>query len=210
VVCIDLEGHGREALFDDIDLTRTVGWFTSMFPVRLELPGDDLGSALKAVKEQLRRIPDRGVSYGLLRYLHDDAEVRATLSALPHPDVAFNYLGQFGHTGAGSAAIKPAAESPGPMASALEPRSHLIEINASIVGGRFRMDWAYNPQAHHSATVGRVAADYLATLRGLIEHCRSLQVEGFTPSDFSKARVSQQELDKLLKRIGRGSGRASS
>ena len=145
VVCIDLEGHGREALFDDIDLTRTVGWFTSMFPVRLEVPGDDLGSALKAVKEQLRKIPDRGVSYGLLRYLHDDAEVRATLSALPHPDVAFNYLGQFGHTGLGSAAIKPAAESPGPMASPLEPRSHLIEINASIVGGRFRMDWSVQP-----------------------------------------------------------------
>ena len=113
-VCIDLEGHGREALFDDIDLTRTVGWFTSMFPVRLEVPDDDLGSALKAVKEQLRRIPDRGVTYGLLRYLHEDAEVRASLSALPQPDVAFSYLHESGLAGRGIGGGQAGARTAGP------------------------------------------------------------------------------------------------
>ena len=90
---IQLEGHGREDLFDDIDLTRTVGWFTSLFPVRLT-PTADLGGSIKAIKEQLRAIPDKGMGYGVLRYL-GDAATQAALAALPQPRITFNYLGQF-------------------------------------------------------------------------------------------------------------------
>jgi amino acid adenylation domain-containing protein len=91
----NLEGHGRENLFDDVDISRTVGWFTSIFPVRLELneSGETWqpGEALKSVKEQLRRIPQRGVGYGILRYLSGDK----TLRSWPEPAMVFNYLGQF-------------------------------------------------------------------------------------------------------------------
>ena len=93
-VRFDLEGHGREPLFDDIDLTRTVGWFTTIFPVQLDVNTSDPGGALKAVKEQLRQVPNRGLTYGLLRYLTTDSQMNGRLSALPAPDVAFNYLGQ--------------------------------------------------------------------------------------------------------------------
>jgi len=95
VVRIDLEGHGREELFGDIDLTRTVGWFTTFFPVRLELlEHGGLGTKLRAVKEQLRRVPQHGIGYGLLRYLCRDAKVSKQLQAMPEAEVSFNYLGQ--------------------------------------------------------------------------------------------------------------------
>ena len=98
-VWINLEGHGREELFDGVDLSRTVGWFTTIFPVKLDLNGiGGPGEVLKSVKEQLRRIPHRGIGYGMLRYLCGDENVAAQLRALWQPEVIFNYLGQFDRT----------------------------------------------------------------------------------------------------------------
>ena len=207
-VRIDLEGHGREPLFEDVDLTRTVGWFTSMFPVRLELTTDDVGEALKSVKEQLRRIPHRGLTYGLLRYLSDDVNVGEQLRALPRADISFNYLGQFGGSHETSV-VKLAPESSGPTSSPLERRPHLIEINGSVLSGCFRLDWQYSEQIHLAATIEQLAANYIDALRGLISHCQSPHAKGFTPSDFSKARLSQKSLDKLLKNLGRAGGGTS-
>ena len=93
-VVVELEGHGREDLFDDVDLSRTVGWFTSIFPLRLDAGPTDPGQALIATKERLKQVPDRGISYGLLRYLGNE-EARSQLGAHPQPDLIFNYLGQF-------------------------------------------------------------------------------------------------------------------
>ena len=92
---LDLEGHGREDVLPGIDIPRTVGWFTSLFPVRLELgPVQHVGEELKAVKEELRRLPHRGMSYGVLRYLSDNPAIRQALEALPPAEISFNYLGQ--------------------------------------------------------------------------------------------------------------------
>ncbi len=102
-VLIDMEGHGRESIFDGIDLSRTVGFFTTIFPVHLNpgnldleeawTGGEALGRALKSIKEQLRSIPDNGIGYGLLRYLNP--ETAPVLSRLPKPQIDFNYLGRF-------------------------------------------------------------------------------------------------------------------
>ncbi|MBG1262687.1 amino acid adenylation domain-containing protein [Nostoc sp. BAE] len=95
-VLLDLEGHGREDIFEDVDLSRTVGWFTTIFPVLLELKAtNNLGDAIKSIKKQLRAVPNRGIGYGVLRYLSGDAEITSQLSAMPQPEVSFNYLGQF-------------------------------------------------------------------------------------------------------------------
>ncbi|NJR56668.1 MAG: amino acid adenylation domain-containing protein [Acaryochloris sp. CRU_2_0] len=94
-VAIDLEGHGREALFETVDLSRTVGWFTSLYPVVLEVANPvSIGEVIKAIKEQLQAIPQMGMSYGLLRYMSGVAEVEAALANLPKVEVSFNYLGQ--------------------------------------------------------------------------------------------------------------------
>jgi hypothetical protein len=93
---VDVEGHGREYIFEGIDLSRTVGWFTSMVPVILQLEkGNDWGAILQGKREQLRRIPNGGLGYGMLRYLCGDAVVAQRLRPLPHDEVCFNYLGQF-------------------------------------------------------------------------------------------------------------------
>ncbi|WP_240724266.1 amino acid adenylation domain-containing protein, partial [Frankia sp. B2] len=102
-VLVDVEGHGREPLAEGVDLSRTVGWFTEIHPVRLDpgstdfarirAGGDAAGQAVKQVKEQLRAVPGDGLGYGLLRYLNPDT--RPVLAALPTPQIGFNYMGRF-------------------------------------------------------------------------------------------------------------------
>ncbi|HEX2094108.1 MAG TPA: condensation domain-containing protein, partial [Longimicrobiaceae bacterium] len=112
---VNLEGHGREDLFPGVDLSRTVGWFTTLYPVLLDVRGaEDEGAALKRVKEQMRAVPGRGIGYGALRYLSADPEVRARLAALPEPEVHFEYLGQFDGVLAGDSLLRVAPEPAGP------------------------------------------------------------------------------------------------
>ena len=98
---VDVEGHGREEIFDDADTSRTIGWFTTIFPVTIEFPTTALIdasfviNALTCVKEQLRMIPRKGIGYGLLRHLNDSAEIFEQLSRISKSEVAFNYLGRF-------------------------------------------------------------------------------------------------------------------
>ncbi|HEX8903950.1 MAG TPA: condensation domain-containing protein, partial [Longimicrobiaceae bacterium] len=112
-VAVEMEGHGREELFDGVELSRTVGWFTSGFPVLLDAPAGDAGALLRAAKETLRAVPRRGVGFGALRWLADDAGLRARLAEIPSPEVVFNYLGQLGG-GDGDAWLAGARESAGP------------------------------------------------------------------------------------------------
>jgi non-ribosomal peptide synthase protein (TIGR01720 family) len=200
-VLIDVEGHGRADLFERVDVSRTVGWFTAKYPLIMSL--DERlppGEALKAVKEQRRAVPGQGLGYGLLRYLSGDADVEAQLRAAAEPEVYFNYLGQFG---AGPDGGDPAhARSPGPTRSPRQRRRHLLEIDASVSGGRFEAVWTFSEARHARATIERVAEGFTAALRALIGHCLSPEAGGVTPSDFKKAHMSQRNLDKLLARLG--------
>lgn len=197
-VTIDLEGHGREALFAEIDLSRTVGWFTTLFPVRLDLSrAFEPGTALKTIKEQLREIPGRGLSYGVLRYLHPDETVRQTLAGNASA-IVFNYLGQFDQMMAESSLL---AFSPLPLAqshSPLNQRTHLLEINASIHAGQLQMSWAFSQNLHRPTTITRLAKETMTALRNLIQHCQTVERGGFTPSDFPEAALDQEALDALL------------
>jgi len=196
---IDMEGHGREDLFDDVDVSRTVGWFTSIFPVRLELRhGTVDGCALQSIKEQLRRIPDRGMSYGLLRYVCRDPLVREAMSRLPTASLLFNYLGQFDQVVSGSSLFRFAGESTGPWHSPTARRSHRLEILGAVRAGRLQVEWIYNPGIDSDETVGTLANDFMAALRALIAHC--LSASGRTPSDFPLAALNQATLDGLRQR----------
>jgi amino acid adenylation domain-containing protein/non-ribosomal peptide synthase protein (TIGR01720 family) len=194
---VDLEGHGREAIFDDVDLSRTVGWFTTIFPVLLTLEGSEPGEALKSIKEQLRAIPNRGVGYGLLRYLSGDQEIAAQLRQLPQAEVSFNYLGQFDQLLPEGAPFGPATESVGPARSPRGARRYLLEINAFISGGRLQLDWTYSERIHHHETIEYLAQNYSSALRALIAHCLSTGAGGYTPSDFPLANLKQSKLDWL-------------
>ncbi|HEY0604352.1 MAG TPA: condensation domain-containing protein, partial [Herpetosiphonaceae bacterium] len=195
---VDLEGHGREELFDDVDLTRTVGWFTTLYPVLLDLrEAEGPGQALKAIKEQLRQIPNRGIGDGVLRYLSTD-ELATELGALPQAQISFNYLGQSDQSVATDGLFVPAREPRGPNESSRGSRSHVLEINALVVTGELHVHWTYSAALHDEATIAALAERYLAALRALIAHGQSPTAGGFTPSDFPLARLDQARLDQLL------------
>ncbi|HEC85215.1 MAG TPA: amino acid adenylation domain-containing protein, partial [Thioploca sp.] len=186
---IDLEGHGRTALFDDIDLSRTVGWFTSIHPVALTLPiaFSDLGAALKAIKEQLRATPHDGIGYGLLTQLGG--------KVLPKGEILFNYLGQFDQ-GMADTTMTFANETTGSDVSLKGFRSHLIEINGAITQGELSLNWSYSGDCYFASTIQTLADRYQVHLQHLIAHCQSGQ-QGVTPSDFPLASVTQATLDVL-------------
>jgi amino acid adenylation domain-containing protein/non-ribosomal peptide synthase protein (TIGR01720 family) len=161
---IELEGHGREDLFEGVDLTRTVGWFTTIYPVRLEItPGQDDGAALRSMRDQLRKVPDRGMSYGLLREI---------ARAQPLAELIFNYLGQFDQVVAGSTLFNFATESTGAWHSPRARRTHAVEVLVRVVRGRLEIQWIFSPTLHDRQTIERAAASFSRELRGLIRHCR--------------------------------------
>ena len=202
LLVVDAEGHGREALFDDLDLTRTVGWFTSIYPVLLELPvGRDYGERLKSIKEQVRRVKYGGVGYGVLRYLSPDESIRRQLAAQPQAEISFNYLGRYEQA---MSEMKEAglfhavAERPGPLRAGAIERKYKLQLVCTVVNGELQISWEYNSELHHVETVAQLAAEYLEELERLIRHCQSSSAGGFTPSDFPEAELTQSELDDLI------------
>ena len=204
---IDLEAHGREDVFDDIDLTRTIGWFTSLYPVRLDLPsGAEPGQAIKLIKEQLRQIPHHGLGYGLLRYLCPDPTLAEQFKAIPPAPVSFNYLGQLPQSNGDGLFSTLAPEPLGHQRCPDANRSHLIEINAAIRQGELHIDWIYSFYVHSRHTIKRVADFFIDELRTLITHCQSPEALGYTSSDFPDAKLSQAELDTILRLTSRSKG----
>ncbi|MBC3386900.1 non-ribosomal peptide synthase/polyketide synthase [Pseudomonas sp. SWRI179] len=198
-VLLQLEGHGREELFEHIDLTRTVGWFTSLFPARLTPVADDLGASLKQIKEQLRAIPNKGIGFGALAHLGDDA-ARQTLQALPKPQLTFNYLGQFDGSfdTAADALFVPTTERGGEEVNLQGPLGSPLALDGQVFGGELDLSWTFSGELFNTATIQRLADDYLQELTALIVHCCDSHSRGVTPSDFPLARLTQAQLDTLV------------
>ncbi|MGW3210312.1 non-ribosomal peptide synthase/polyketide synthase, partial [Streptomyces sp. NPDC001135] len=208
-VLIELEGHGREAVVDRVDLSRTVGWFTSMFPVRLDAgPADgDPVSALKGVKEHLRSLPDNGIGYGLLRHLNTDTAPE--LAALPTPQLGFNYLGRF-ETADGEVAdwsLCPEADL-GDGRDPGMPLSHVLDLNAATLDGpdgpRLTADWSWPAALFGEDEVRELAQGWFRALRALVESTDSDDTSALTPSDVRPlVSVTQEQIDTLETEYGR-------
>ncbi|GCL39115.1 non-ribosomal peptide synthase [Sphaerospermopsis reniformis] len=168
-VLFNLEGHGREEIVDSVDLSRTIGWFTTIFPVLVELPAtENLGETLKTVKEQLRAIPNKGIGYGLLRYLSQDPEIASQLKTLPQAEISFNYLGQFDQQINTNSWMQPASESAGRMHGLQNNRPHLLDINSMIVEKQLQIEWTYSTNLHQAATIEKLAKEFINTLQDII------------------------------------------
>ncbi|WP_081271867.1 non-ribosomal peptide synthetase [Mycobacteroides immunogenum] len=207
----DVEGHGRQEEFaGDADLSRTVGWFTSKYPVSLAVgelswaqvvAGDPaLAPVIKAAKEQLRALPD-GLTYGLLRYLNPDVEV-----AGPDPSIGFNYLGRLGAGGAdlsddlwridhdGVAITAAATSVPTPL-------GHTVELNAGVMedaeaGPQLHATWTWALSALSHHQIDRISRLWFDSLAGICAHVRA-GGGGLTPSDVVPAQLTQQQIDQL-------------
>ena len=206
---IDVEGHGRhDELSTNVDLSRTVGWFTAKYPVALSVGGLDwaqvvageaaLGAAIKDAKEQLRALPD-GLTYGLLRYANGDLDLEGC-----DPEIAFNYLGRLGGTAELSDDLwRPDTEGLSATAvTAAVPMAltHTVALNAGTLdtpaGPRLLANWTWASSALDQAQVGRLSELWFEALAGICAHVRR-GGGGLSPSDIVPARLSQQQIGEL-------------
>ncbi len=198
---LDLESHGREELADDIDVSRTVGWFTVIAPVALDLQGlEQPAEVLKEVKESLRTLPRQGLAYGLARYAAGSSAAAA--APLPDAEVSFNYLGQLDRVLGAESSFVPAAEQAGRDLSPQQERVYLLEVGARIADHRLQAHFDFSSECHRAATIEALAAGFREALRELIRHCLEPAAGGFTPSDFVLAGLDQQTLDRLADQVG--------
>ena len=151
------------------------------------------------MKESLRAVPDKGLSYGVLRY-GSDAGARAAFAAAEPAELLFNYLGQFDQVVAGASHFRFADESTGAWHGAANERTHRIEVVSLVRGGRFEARFIHGSEPAEAAAVARLAADFVAALRSLVAQCTAAGAGGFTPSDFPLARIDQPALDALAAR----------
>ncbi|MGW0330970.1 amino acid adenylation domain-containing protein [Streptomyces sp. NPDC003011] len=199
-VLVGLEGHGREDILDGADLSRTVGWFTSLYPVRLD-PGEitapdapALVGALKAVKEQLRAVPDNGIGYGLLRHLN--ARTAATLARFPEPQIGFNYLGRIGGPDGGT------GDGLGGGADPATPLPYTLTANAAAEthadGPRLTATWTWPGGLLTEDDVRPLAEAWFEALRAVVDGAgRPAASSGLTPSDLPLVELPQAAIDRL-------------
>ncbi|VVD34166.1 non-ribosomal peptide synthetase [Paraburkholderia dioscoreae] len=202
-VCrIELEGHGREALFDDVDVSRTPGWLTSHYPVQFALESTP-AATLGAVKDTLRGVPNKGLGFGVLRHYGDTA-TRAALAAVPRPHVTFNYLGQF--DAPREAALVPRFGGAGRERDPAGPLGNALAIHAYIDGDATRtlkVHWVYGATQFERATVEAIAQRFESALAELIAACTARLAQhggGATPGDYPLARaggLTQGALERM-------------
>ncbi|SDX08991.1 non-ribosomal peptide synthase domain TIGR01720/amino acid adenylation domain-containing protein [Marininema mesophilum] len=195
-----LEGHGREEILDGVDLSRTVGWFTSIYPVHLDIKGANTPiEALKAVKEQIRQIPNKGIDYGILRYLNHD--MAAIFCSQQKPSISFNYLGQFDQ-GTSQEAMFTQEKGFVQLDHAPESKqTHLIDVAGIITDGKLQITWMYSREQFDKSTIQDVAESMLRQLDILIHS--SATEAAFTVSDFAAAELTEKDLSKLLSKMSK-------
>lgn len=208
---LTLEGHGREDLFDDVDLSRTVGWFTSGFPVSLHslaldrIDSRDLAAVVRDVKDTLRSIPQHGVGFGILRYLHPEASVRNALVSGGHAEVSFNYLGQFKEPDASQFILGEAPDSSGSDQSREGRRQAVIEINSIHRRGELEVSWSYSDKLHRAETIEALAQQYIDALVELVHYGENSQdfKPSYAVSDFLLAKLTRESLDTLAQEVSK-------
>ena len=211
---VHVEGHGREPVVPGADLSRTVGWFTTLAPLLLARP-DGAGPArpgalVQAVQERLQALPDRGLGHGLLRFGGGSPEAAARLAALPQPEIAFNYLGRLDRVLAPASRFAPADGPAGPPLGPRNRRPHLLQVDAAVRGESLEVVWTFGERLHRRETVERLAAAHLDALRRLAGPARAAAHAavpaaagaGYTPMDFPDVELDQEQLDLILRQIG--------
>ncbi|OBA07768.1 non-ribosomal peptide synthetase, partial [Bacillus subtilis] len=193
-ILVHLEGHGRESIFQDLDISRTVGWFTSQYPVSLQIQADqDISQRIRTVKEQLRQIPQKGIGYGLIKYLSDHPKASDLTG---HPEISFNYLGQFDQDFE-NGGIEVSPYSGGKIASDRQPIAYTLDINGMISGGRLSLAISYSNKQYRRETMETCAAFLKNSLKEVIEHCTAQKQIQLTPSDISLKDITNAELDQF-------------
>ncbi|MCP4218162.1 MAG: amino acid adenylation domain-containing protein, partial [bacterium] len=195
-IVVNLEGHGREGIMPDVDIARTIGWFTTIYPVVLDISHEaDLSRQIKEIKESLHRVPAKGIGYGILKHLtwqEYKSDVRFELE----PRISFNYLGEF-DSDLGRTFFSIASESPGPPIGPGNERNHELEVSGMITGNCLQMSIVFNTLQFKAETVQGLADAFKAQLLSIIQFCMGQDDKDITPSDFGLDDMSIDEFDAL-------------
>ncbi|MEC1933737.1 lichenysin non-ribosomal peptide synthetase LicA [Bacillus paralicheniformis] len=192
IIC--LEGHGREDIIDGLNISRTVGWFTSQFPALIQMRhSGDIGYQIKQIKEELRHIPNKGIGYGIYRYLTEEGK---KAKPIKH-DISFNYLGQFTEMADSGLFTRSTLPSGDPLSPETE-KPNALDIVGYIEDGILTMSIAYHSLEYKESTVAAVAASFKTYLLQLIDHCLERDGGELTPSDLGDDELTLEELDKLM------------
>ncbi|WP_114905049.1 non-ribosomal peptide synthetase [Kordia sp. SMS9] len=195
---IGLEGHGREDLFEDTDISRTVGWFTSLFPIALAHTENDVASTIIETKERLRQMPNKGIGYGILRYLHTDENVRLQLTK-DFQQIVFNYLGEFDTEDHTNGLFNTASEATGENISVKNHNNTQLSISGLVIEGKMQFNWNYDSSLFSDETVSKLANMFNENLKMIIDHCTQTKLSTKTPFDYGiHADVSHAELTEFL------------
>jgi len=195
---ITMEGHGREEIPPELDVTRTLGWFTVLYPLRLELPADSSEAAIiKSVKEQLHSVPQGGLGYGLLRYLCGGLGEAQTVA----PVISFNYLGQVRTEGEENQLFRLLPEDVDHQRHPQGLRPHILDIVGIVIAGELRLDWLYSRNLHHPETIFHWVDNFHQNLLQILNHCCQPGVGGYTPADFPLAQINHTALTSLEKQF---------
>ncbi|MCJ8268488.1 MAG: condensation domain-containing protein, partial [Psychrosphaera sp.] len=187
---LSLEGHGREALSDTVDLSQTIGWFTSVYPLTLSLDDGSLEQLIGAVKESYRAIPNNGIGFGVLKHLSGDA----TFAAMPATEMVFNYLGQFDQVINDNTHFANATEPRGEEYSSARKATHGLSLNGMVIAGQLEFTLSYQQSRYHTSAMQTLMDEIAQALETIVDHCVTTQHGRYTPADFELAQVSQQEL----------------
>lgn len=192
---LTLETHGRAPLLDGVDIARTVGWFTALFPLRFAVSSLALPTLIREVKETLRALPERGVGYGVLRWLRHDP----VLAAATPPEIGFNYLGRFDQ----DAALPVAPEPTGDELAAETVLPHGIDLTAEIRAGQLHARLVADVGRHAADWCERLCSDYAAALQEIARHCLDPAAGALSPSDVDLDGINLAELDAILDGLGK-------
>lgn len=190
-VMIELEGHGREEVFNEIDISRTVGWFTSIYPVKFKVHGK-LSDSIKSVKEQIRKIPNRGLGFGILKYLCGEIADDSGNSR-----IRFNYMGDFAFS-RDNELFSFSGDDSGDECSKMNTMTCLIDITAMIIDGRLNISLTYSKNKFKYETMAGLMERCTEHLKEIIHHCCEKEESEFTSSDFDTLSLSQGDLDTLF------------
>ncbi|MFS0655871.1 amino acid adenylation domain-containing protein [Bacillus sp. 179-C3.3 HS] len=193
-VHVQLEGHGREDILSGLDVSRTVGWFTSMYPVILKAsPDQDIAGAIKGTKEMLRRVPNKGIGYGILKYL-----TMSQLNEQPlQPEISLNYLGQIDQD-VTTELFGPSPYDMGRQASPESEAIYKLNLSGLVKNNQFILSCSYSAQEYDEQTIQQFVALLKEKLKAIITHCLAQHEREFTPSDFSASGLGMDEMDDIF------------
>ncbi len=199
-VVINLEAHGRESIIEGVNISRTVGWFTTQYPVVLDMSrSEDLSYTIKCIKETLRRIPNKGIGYGILRYLIPEEKKQGFVCGI-EPEISFNYLGQFGQESS-AGFIQPSVMSAGQSTSPESEHHRLLDINGMLVDGKLKLLVSYNRYEYDTSTIEMLVNNYRSSLLRIIDHCSKKEEKELTPSDLGYNKITLEDLSTITNHV---------